>query len=182
MTTPLPWGNEFSVYSIRQGDSIFPQITALANGRFVAVWGDDYTATQEDTHKSAVMGQIFNADGSLYGSHFLVNTTTAESQTEPSITALADGRFVVAWSDNSLRPDGGRTNVRGQVFDVDGSKSGSEFLITTPTSSDQFAPTLAALPDGRFVAAWNQGTDVRVQIRNADGTESGEEFRANTST
>jgi len=33
------------------------------------------------------------------GAEFLVNTTTRNSQWEPTVTGLADGRFVVAWSD-----------------------------------------------------------------------------------
>ena len=52
------------------------------------------------------------------GTEFLVNTTTAIGQFDPSITALADGRFVVAWTDASLSV--GRTvsaNIRGQIFD-----------------------------------------------------------------
>ncbi len=34
-----------------------------------------------------------------WGREFLVNTTTQSYQAEPSITALADVRFVVAWDD-----------------------------------------------------------------------------------
>jgi Ca2+-binding RTX toxin-like protein len=53
-----------------------------------------------------------------WGSEFLVNTTTASTQSEPTITALADGRFVVAWTDSSS--SGGDTSsfaVRGRILD-----------------------------------------------------------------
>ena len=33
------------------------------------------------------------------GNEILVNTTTAGPQDDPAITALAGGRFVVAWTD-----------------------------------------------------------------------------------
>jgi hypothetical protein len=31
------------------------------------------------------------------GSEFIVNTTTADNQYEPTVTALPDGHFVVTW-------------------------------------------------------------------------------------
>ena len=37
----------------------------------------------------------------LLGPDFIVNTTTLNSQSEPSIAALSDGRFVITWHDSS---------------------------------------------------------------------------------
>ncbi len=48
---------------------------------------------------------------------FLVNTTTASDQNVSSIAAMADGRFVVTWSDFSL--SGGDTSgfaIRARIF------------------------------------------------------------------
>ena len=98
---------------------------------------------------------MFNADGSLSGSEFLVNTTTTIFQVEPAITALADGRFVVSWTDTSQT--GGDISsyaIRAQVFNADGSLSGSEFLVNTTTTGDQSNPAITALADGRFVVSW----------------------------
>ena len=47
--------------------------------------------------QTAVRAQTFNADGTKFGSEFLVNTTTTNEQSAPTITTLADGHFVVAW-------------------------------------------------------------------------------------
>ena len=46
------------------------------------------------------------------GAEFLVNTTTTNDQHSPTITALADGRFAVAWTD--LQPDWRRYVARGR--------------------------------------------------------------------
>ena len=43
-----------------------------------------------------------------FGTEFLVNTTTTNDQFEPTIAALADGRFVVVWTDPSA--SGGDTS------------------------------------------------------------------------
>src|SRR4051794_11476122 len=89
------------------------------------------------------------------GSEFLVNIATASNQVEPTVTALTDGRFVVAWSDFS-QTDGDTSGwaVRAQVFNADGTPSGTEFLVNTATPSYQFEPTITALAGGRFVVAW----------------------------
>ena len=65
---------------------------------------------------------------------FLINTTTANNQSEPTITALPDGRFVVVWRDDSFTGgDISGTAIRGQVFAANGAPAGSEFLINTTT-------------------------------------------------
>jgi hypothetical protein len=147
-------GSEFLVNTTTQNDQREPSITALADGRFVATWTDD-SRTAGDTSLLAVRGQVFNANGTRSGSEFLVNTETADDQKLPAVTGLADGRFVVAWTDDSqTRGDTSNLAVHAQVFNVDGSRAGVEFLVNTTTLNDQHDPTIAALPDGRFVVAW----------------------------
>ena len=115
-----------------------------------------------------------------WGAEFLVNTTTANEQTLPAITALADGRFVVSWQDLSLT--GGdiyRVAIRGQVFNADGSPAGAEFPVSTvsQTTGFYFPPAITALANGRFVVSWTDGShlggvffsyDIRAQMFNAD--------------
>ncbi len=152
------FGTEFLINTTTTNSQSEPTITALADGRFVVAWTDG-GASGGDTSSDAVRAQVFNADGSKSGAEFLVNTTTTNGQSEPTITALADGRFVVAWTDGSA--SGGDTSgcaVRAQVFNADGSTSGAEFLVNTTTTSGQFEPTITALADGRFVVAWTDSS------------------------
>lgn len=37
-----------------------------------------------------------------WGTEFLVNTTTQGSQIAPSVTSLADGRFMMSWYDGAF--------------------------------------------------------------------------------
>src|SRR4051812_33206736 len=101
MTTPAKWGTEFRVNSNIDGDQSSGVVKALADGRFVVVWNDD-SGTLGDASGDALHAQIFNADGSKSGAEFLVNTTTMDNQEDATITALADGRFMVAWEN---KPD-----------------------------------------------------------------------------
>ena len=166
-------------------------ITALADGRFVVSW-TDLSSTGGDTDGYAVRAQILNADGSAFGAEFLVNTTTSSDQFGSSITALADGRFVISWSDGSQT--GGDTSsyaIRAQVFNIDGSTSGAEFLVNTTTTGTQYESSITALADGRFVISWSDGSQtggdtssyaIRAQVFNIDGSTSGAEFLVNTTT
>ena len=188
MATPVKWGSEFLVNTTTVSEQSSPAITGLANGRFVVVWRD-FSQTGGDPNFFAVRAQVFNSDGSASGAEFLVNTTTVNSQFEPTITALTDGRFVVAWEDAS----GGFPDhaIRAQVFNADESTSGSELLVNTTTANLQSEPTITSLADGRFVVAWTDysanGGDtsaaaIRAQVFNANGSVSGAEFLINSAT
>ena len=57
-----------------------------------------------------------------WSSEFLVPTTNTADQSEPSIAALPDGRFVVVWMDGSRTGgDTSFTALRGQILNADGS-------------------------------------------------------------
>ena len=47
-------------------------------------------------------------------------------------------------------------DVRAQVFNADGTRSGAEFVVNTFTLNDQTGPSIAGLSgiDGKFVATW----------------------------
>jgi Ca2+-binding RTX toxin-like protein len=187
----VPVGDEWLVNSTVEGIQNQPCVTALSDGGFVVVW-TDYSAIGDDTSGTAVRAQRYNADGSPDGVEFLVNTTTLYMQSEASIAALSEGRFVVTWTDESASGgDTSGTAIRAQVFNADGSKSGAEFLANTTVAQSQYAPNVTRLSDGRFVLAWtdDSGTGgdasqaaVRARIFNSDGSAASGEFLANTTT
>jgi hypothetical protein len=145
MTSPAMWSPAFRVNTSAYGAQEQPKITALADGRFVAVWVD-WGGNPGDTSESAIRGQIFNANGSKYGGEFLVNTSTNFAQNTPEITAFADGKFTVTWTDAS--GSAGDTNgeaVRAQMFNNDGSRYGGEILVNTSTGGLQYGRRSPAL-------------------------------------
>jgi hypothetical protein len=166
-----PAGNEFLVNSTTFDTQAAPTIAGLPDGRFVAAW-QDISQSGSDTDHGAIRAQIFNGDGTKAGSEFLVNTTTVSDQYAPTIAALRDGHFVVAWTDMSATgADTSDQAVRAQLFDRDGNKVGDEFVVNTTTSSFQFDPTITPLADGRFTVAWADASQ-------APGDESGLAIRA----
>ena len=188
MLDAIKIGNEILVNTTTLSSQTGTAITGLTNGGFVATW-TDFSSTGGDTSLGTVRAQVFDADGGKVGGEFVVPTTTTGTQNVPTITTLADGRFIVGWEDASRGAgDNSGSAIRAQIFNADGTQSGSEFLIPATTFSHQAKPTIAGLPDGRFVAAWMdtsgvgdlQPTGIRAQIFNADGTRSGGEFLVNT--
>jgi Ca2+-binding RTX toxin-like protein len=158
---------------------------ALSGGKFVLAWADSVPAG-DGTYDIDIRAQVFNADGSEAGAGFLVNTITGGRQSTPTMTTLADGRFVVTWHDFSNSTGyPADISIRGQAFNADGSKSGNEFFVNE-TTSWQTAP-VTALPDGRFVVTWTEreewsSPDIHAQVFNGDGSKSGAEFTVNTAT
>lgn len=184
-------GPEFIVNTATLGEQAESALAALTSGRMVAVW-TDASQSGSDTSGRSIRAQILNADGTAYGSPIEVNTITAGDQTLPHVTALANGRFAITWTDWSASPDDlESTAVRGQIFRANGVKEGGEFLVNTTLPSSQWRPAMATLNDGRFIVVWQDasqtGADpifgaIRAQVFNVNGTKSGIEFLVNTVT
>ena len=169
-------GGEFLVNTTTEAQQNFPTITGLSNGGFVTTWSDR-SGLDGDPFPRSIKAQLFDATGAKVASEFLVNTTTAGSQNVPIISALNDGGFVIAWSDQS------DNSVKAQVFDATGTKVGSEFPVTTTTVGG--VPTaIAGLDGGGFVIAWGDGSsgfpDVKAQVFDPTGAKVGSEFLVNT--
>ncbi|MEJ0078591.1 MAG: FG-GAP-like repeat-containing protein [Alphaproteobacteria bacterium] len=117
-------------------------------------------------------------------SDFLVNTTTAHEQEQPSLAALPDGRYVVTWQSE----ESGGADIRGRMYNADGTAAGDDFVINTTAMVRLIGdkPTVAGLSDGRFVVTWSSDDhtthdiDIRARVYDANGTAAGNDFIVNT--
>ncbi|MFC4172248.1 M10 family metallopeptidase C-terminal domain-containing protein [Microvirga sp. GCM10011540] len=154
-------GAETLVNTTTAGQQFGSGLTALSNGKWVVTWYrldlfgmDDPNAVDP----KGVYQQVYNADGSKSGGEILVNTTTVGTQQVPSVTALANGEWVVTW----IGPDSGLTGEAGfndhgiyqQVFNADGSKKGGEIRVNTTTVGVQTSPSIATVSRGEWVVVW----------------------------
>ena len=85
----------------------------MAGGGFVVTW----TSYNQDGSSYGVYAQRYNADGSAAGTEFRINESTAGGQYQSSVTALANGGFVVSWyNDNyDVSASGTTAEVRGSL-------------------------------------------------------------------
>jgi Ca2+-binding RTX toxin-like protein len=181
-------GQDFIVNTTATNNQLNPEVTALADGRFVVTWR---SSDPGDGSGTCIRGRLYNADGTPdptanAGNDFIVNTTATNSQFAPSVAALADGRFVVTWESGDPG-DGNGFCIRGRLYNAGGASAGNDFIVNTTATNDQFAPSVTALADGRFVVTWHSGdpgdsdgTCIRGRLYNADGSAAGNDFIVNT--
>ena len=175
---PIFISQDFIANSTTTNEQYSPTIAALADGRFVMSWFSADNGSNYD-----IRARVFNADGSAVGNDFVASTSNANNQFNPTIAALADGRFVMSWYS---RDNGSNYDIRARIFNADGSATGSDFVAGTTNANSQESPTISVLADGQFVMSWQSNDngsnyDIRARIFNADGSAVGPDFVASTS-
>ncbi|NKQ38408.1 MAG: cadherin-like domain-containing protein, partial [Methanosarcinales archaeon] len=108
-----PAGSEFVVNSYTHNIQSVSSVAETSNG-FVVVWQS--IAHGDDDSVSGVYSQLFDSVGNKVGGEILINTHTDNQQTDPLVTSLADGGYVVTWS--SMTQDGSGWGVYSQRFDA----------------------------------------------------------------
>jgi hypothetical protein len=161
-------GVEFRVNTQTDFQQTMPKVSVLANGNFAVIWHDE-SHQGGDASGVAVKSRVYHRDGTPATGEFLVNTATEGDQDGASITALANGDFVVAWTDHGAG-DGDGASVKARLFHADGAPAGGEFQLNTLTKSDQDEVSIAALrgPNSGFVAVFRDNSFLR-----GDETRSG---------
>ena len=175
-------GNEFRLNTTTANNQQYSSVAAAADGSWVAVW----QSSGQDGDGKGIYGQRFNSNGQATGSEFRVNVTTNNDQETPTVACLTDGGFVVVWAGKG---SGDNSGVFGRRYNSAGVAQGTEFLVNTEANDGQKAPTVAALPDGGFIAAWEShgdqdgdGEGVYAQRYDSSASRVGDEFRVNTTT
>lgn len=174
--------SEFQVNTFTTNDQGDPSVAMDADGDFVVAW----ESNGQDGDETGIYAQRYNANGSVAGSEFRVNTETGANQRDPAVALDADGDFVVAWS--GYGQGGDSYGIYAQRYTADGSGVGAEFQVNTETVSVQRDPVVAMDADGDFVVVWESyGQDgdefgIYAQRYAANGSPAGDEFQVNTQT
>ncbi|MGB0749680.1 MAG: calcium-binding protein [Magnetospiraceae bacterium] len=170
-------GSEFQVNQTIADDQREPDVASFSTSKSVVVWESE----GQDGSGGGIYAQLVRGDGTLIGTEILVNQTTGDDQSEPSVSVLTNNAFVVTWT--SANQDGSSLGIFGRIFDVNGNALTSEFQVNTYTANAQSISTVEALDDGGFVVAWNSfgqdGSDLGTfsQIFDSTGGTVGSEFQ-----
>ena len=122
------------------------------------------------------------------GAPIRANSQTASSQTKSSITALADGGYVVTWQTMDNSADGYWWAIKSQRYNAQGVAVGAETLVNNLGAGDQIAAQTASLANGGYVVTWEtsdssqdgSGTAIKARLFDSTGTAVGGEFRVNS--
>lgn len=75
------------------GDQLAPKIASI-NGDYLVSW----TSMAQDGSGDGAFGRFLNADGSLHGDEFRINTTTVGNQMHPVVVSDGTARFLAIWT------------------------------------------------------------------------------------
>ena len=146
-----PLGGEFRVNTYTTGKQVEPHVAEAPDGRFVVIWSGD-----TDGSGYGVFGRRYDAAGVAQGSQFQINVFTSGAQNARSVSAAADGTFVVVWSSTQ---GGAGNQPTFRRFDASGTPLGSEAVANSyPQGVVQQYAAVASGANGRFVVVWNSFT------------------------
>lgn len=95
-------------------DSITRVSLAAVGERYGVAWTD--CTGPADGAGCGVLARVFRDSGLPVGAPFVVNTTTADDQSVPSLVPLSGDAWAVAWTDESLvAPDASDSGVRARI-------------------------------------------------------------------
>jgi Ca2+-binding RTX toxin-like protein len=100
------------------GEGALESVTALADGRAVAVWSE----ASEGSHGDGIYARVINADGSMSNTEFVVNSATDRSETSPHVTELPNGEIFVTWTSTGANLD---EDIHGRLLTLDHTISGT---------------------------------------------------------
>ncbi len=123
-------GAKISTATSLSGIQVGPVLTGLSDGGFVIGWKADSGAFS-DGSGAGIFIQVYDAGGLPVGGRELVNSQIGGDQILPSIVALANGGFVVNWTDLNA-PGADNDSVRAQIFMPDpGTTPATDVIITS---------------------------------------------------
>ena len=177
-----PMSPSIPVNTATTGNQIVSSVAVDAAGNFVVAW-DTY-----DADAGGIAARLFDASGNPLSGEFAVNSSTTGDQYDSWVAGDRNGDFVVVWTSyGQLNPT--NTEVYARRF-VGGTPAGSEFVVNTYTTGDQFVvgQAVSMAPSGEFVVVWTSvgqdgsGYGVFGQRFDSSGNRLGTEFQVNTYT
>ncbi|MBX9578248.1 MAG: PT domain-containing protein, partial [Chthoniobacterales bacterium] len=138
--------SEFQISTLTTGNNVAPSVAAFSGGGFVVTWRNDVSSGIDQ-----IYGRRYDSSGNAIGSsEFQISTLTTGNNNNPTVAALSGGGFVVTWNNDAFP-----LQIYGRRYDSSGNAIGSsEFQISTLTTGNNVAPSVAAFSGGGFVVTW----------------------------
>ena len=155
----------------------FKSAAQLSDGNLVLVWSqapsdspyDRFYVRRVDPH-GQVLGETVEV-----GRH----TSLVNGRLDATVTALANGNYVVTW----VQEDASWWGVFGRVYDATDTAVTDAFQIHQHDAVAQDSQYVKALPDGRFIVAWKGlNSAMWVRIFDTDGSPLGDDIQLGPGT
>jgi len=148
----LPIGEEFSINSYTENNQKEAVVTGLNDGGFVVIWQSEH----QDGNGWEIYGQRYDKNGLPVDEEFRVNSETESDQIKPSVTAFANGGFVVNWTVDKIGTSSLK-KVYSKRYNQNGN-SDPEILVSSFNGHNSPISATGHLADGRYVVVWDSST------------------------
>ncbi|MBC7906082.1 MAG: DUF4347 domain-containing protein [Rhodospirillaceae bacterium] len=169
-------GGEFLINTSTTNSQNKGALAGLTGGGFVATWQSQHSGTWQ------TMGQVFAADGTKTGSEFTVGVSGGQG-TEPSVTSLSDGGFLVSYEGKSATS----SEAYARRYSADCTALAAGYQINSTTAENQMWLVQTQLSNGHIAAVWQSNNvdgvgDHYGRIFDINGNALTGEFLVNTFT
>ncbi len=174
----------FTVPSATRGDQTYPQVAQAKGGNALIVWRESQKG------KWSIVGRVLKpglSTPSFAGTNVPVSSVQGNLPSAPSVAALEDGTFVVAWT--SDQADGNRFGVLAQHVGGNGELLGTNFVVTQTFRANQRGSVVCPLSGSAYAIGWisesqrfDKSADVYGRTFSASGNPLTDEFRMNSGT
>lgn len=137
-----------------------PQVTALKNGGFVAVWQSNHhngkpPTSGQDASDSGIRARIYDEKFDAVGGEFLVNSITPTDQRSPDVVELRNGDLMFVWQSHDEQQSGSEGwDIKMRVMDDEGNAVTGEMVLNQHVIYDQITPEITLLKDGNVAIVW----------------------------
>lgn len=169
--TGAPLATQFQVNTYTSGFQLAPDVaTAADSSSFLIVWQSD-GSPGDDSSLTSVQARGFDPTGVALADQVQVNQSTSGFQYQPAVAALADGRYLVVWTDD---PTTTTPRVMGRLLGADGQPDGDEFQISVDPTSSEAEPDVATVGNDAVVV-WKGGG---IRVRSTFGSVFADDFES----
>lgn len=140
-------GSEQCINTYILGDQSHATACGTTDGGYIISW-----VSSHDGDGTGIFCQRFDQDGNSVGVETQVNSTIIGNQSQPAITSLTDGGYVITWVSQSLDID--NYDICAQRFDAAGGLTGGELIVNDTIIASNQAPDISAMADGGFLVSW----------------------------
>lgn len=173
------------------GGLYWGDLAVLKNGNIATTW---YTARSPSSPYGdlSIMTRVVDVNGNVLTNEFELNSSDRATNLYPNIAALTGGGYVVVWQVSGAgHADASGFGIEARLFNASGQPVGNAIIpVNSSTDDDQRLATVAALPNGGFIVAWEDyagarsdyiAQTIRAQMFDATGAKTGAELLISSS-
>jgi len=142
-------GDLLGVNRVAAGIQEAPDVAALGNAQFLAVW----QSVEVPGERAHVAGRVVHHDGRPIRDDVRISASPRFDNFAPKVAALGHDAALVVWESRSA---GGVSEIRAQVVAASGALLGRELRIGGPAARGRHQGAVAANAAGQAVVVWQE--------------------------